>query len=477
MKMTFKKTFIFMTVLMLSAVSCSEVKQSESITSNSENTTVSSPSDEKGEIELTYAYYNELGNEFNKMVKTFNEEENGCKIVLKDYSDMLVYENPEFKAGITKESYAALKVEMYQDIIKGEIDIVDSSIIGEPSTFEILKNQGAFADLYQFMENDPDVNRSILNETVLKLNEIDGKLYNMPTYFGINTMIGETQYVGTKENWTFEDLKNCWEQMPEGATIGGHKTKEYVYMVLLRNMLHEFVDYKNGTASFDSPKFREMLQFCNDNFATLDYGWGSVPIDFNSPMLINDFPIHGIMKYYEYTKGENTLVGYPSNDGRGAFIEQDINYNFAINAGISAEKQECAWQFIRRFYDYDYQLDQYNPKFDDGKGGFFYQEEVGIPINNKAFEEGAKQIINGEIYSAVITQQGVEVNNGLPTQEDYEGLVEYIKTVNMVETRIHDDLWQIIQDEIYSYFAGGQDIDTTIDHIQNRASIMVSEKA
>ena len=76
-----KKTIIMLTALMLSAVSCSEVKQSESITSNSENTTVSSPSDEKGEIELTYAYYNELGNEFNKMVKTFNEEENGCKIV------------------------------------------------------------------------------------------------------------------------------------------------------------------------------------------------------------------------------------------------------------------------------------------------------------------------------------------------------------------------------------------------------------
>ena len=127
--------------------------------------------------------------------------------------------------------------------------------------------------------------------------------------------------------------------MPEGATIGGHKTKDYVYMVLLRNMLHEFVDYKNGTASFDSPKFREILQFCNDNFATLDYGWGSDPIDFNSPMFINYFSIHGIMKYYEYTKGENTLVGYPSNDGRGAFIEQDINYNFAINAGISGEKQ------------------------------------------------------------------------------------------------------------------------------------------
>ncbi len=122
-----KKTIIMLTALMLSAVSCSEVKQSESITSNSENTTVSSPSDKKGEIELTYAYYNELGNEFNKMVKTFNEEENGCKIVLKDYSDMLVYENPEFKAGITEESRAALKVEMYQDIIKGEIDIVDSS--------------------------------------------------------------------------------------------------------------------------------------------------------------------------------------------------------------------------------------------------------------------------------------------------------------------------------------------------------------
>ncbi len=478
MKIKFvKRILVCVTALMLSAVSCSEVKQAESIPDTSINTSDSAVSEEKEDIVLTYAYYNDLGKEFNEMVKAFNEENNGYKVELKDYSDMLVYENPEFKAGVTEESRAALKIEMYQDIIKGEIDIVASPIVADPSTFEILKNQGAFVDLYQFMENDPEVNRSTLNETILNLNEIDGKLYSMPTFFGVNTMIGETKYVGTKENWTFEDLKNHWEQMPEGATIGGHRTKDYVYMVLLRNMLHEFVDYKNGTASFDSPKFREILQFCNDNFATLDYGWGSDPIDYNSPMLINDFPIHGIMRYYEYRKGENTLVGYPSDDGRGAFIEQDIGYNFAINAALSAKEQEGAWQFIRRFYDYDYQLEQYNPAFDDGMGGVFYQEEVGIPINNKAFEEGARQIINGEIYSATITQQGNEVNRGLPSQEDYEGLVEYIKTVNMVETRVHDDLWQIIQDEIFTYFAGGQDIDTTIDHIQNRASIMVSEKA
>ncbi len=472
-----KKLIIIITVLMLSAVSCSEVKKDGNVSDISVNNSESTSVDENEEIVLTYAYYNEINKNLQKMVKAFNEENNGYKVELKDYSDMLVYENSEFKSGITDESRAALKIEIYQDIIKGEIDIVSSSVMGEPSSFEIMKNQGAFVDLYQFMANDPDVNSSTLNETVLRLNEIDGKLYSMPTFFRVNTMIGETKYVGTKENWTFEDLKNCWEQMPVGATIGGHTSKEYVYMELLRNMLHEFVDYKKGTASFDSPKFRGILQFCNDNFTSINGAFGSDPTNYDLPMLADDFPISGIMKYYEYTRNDYTFVGYPSSDGRGAYIEQDISFNFAINAALSPEDQEGAWQFIRRFYDYDYQLEQYNPKFDDGKGGFFYQEEVGIPINNKAFEEGARQIINGEIYSATITQQGTEVNRGLPTQEDYEGLVQYIKTINMVETRVHDDLWQIIEDEVYAYFAGGQDIDTTIDHIQNRASIMVSEKA
>lgn len=472
-----KKIIIFMTALMLTAVSCSEVKQDGNLSDKSANVSDTASVDENGDIILTYANYNEISKNLQEMVDAFNAEDNGYKVEIKDYSDMLVYENPEFKSGITDESRAAVKIEIYQDIIKGEIDIVSSSMIGEPSTFEILKNQGAFVDLYQFMANDPDVNRSTLNETILNLNEIDGKLYSMPTFFGVNTMIGETQYVGTKENWTFEDLKNCWEQMPEGATIGGHTSKEYVYMELLRNMLHEFVDYKKGTASFNSPKFREILQFCNDNFTSINGDFGSDPPNYDLPMLADDFPIHGIMKYYEYTRNDYTFVGYPSSDGRGAYIEQDFSFNFAINAALSAKEQEGAWQFIRRFYDYDYQLVQYNPTFDDGKGGTFYQEEVGIPINNKAFEEGARQIINGEIYDSVITASGIEVNRGLPSQEDYEGLVEYIKTVNMLETRVHDDLWQIIQDEIYAYFAGGQDIDTTIDHIQNRASIMVSEKA
>lgn len=461
--------------MILSSVSCSIVKQEEIISDNSENI-YNSSAEKTEDIVLTYAYYGEMDSLLQSLIDKFNAEGNGYQLVIKDYSDILQYGSPETRSA-TEESRTALKIQLYQDIINGEVSIIDSSVLGTPSTFEILKNQGAFVDLYKFMENDPDINRSTLNETVLTLNEIDGKLYNLPTFFGIETMFGEAKYVGIKENWTFDEFVYHWEQMPEGATIAGHKEKEYVFLNFLCNMLYEFVDYKNGTASFNSPKFRSILEFCNDNFVTISDVWINGSIDYESPSFVNSLFITGLLPFYENVKDEHTLVGYPSSNGKGACIDTSIGRNFAINNVLSEKEQQGAWQFIRKFADIEYQLNQYNPTFDDGNGGFFYQEETGIPINNKAFEEGASQIINGEIYSPIITAGGEEIERGLPTQEEYQSLVEYIDTINMLKTHIDDDLKTIITDEIYAYFNGEKTIDETIEIIQNRASIMVSEKS
>lgn len=461
--------------ILTSTASCSDEQPKESIPATSTETTIDT-TEAKEDIILTIANCFE-DKELFDMIKEFNEENNGYKVEIKDYTDMLVFGDPESQSDVSMESMDAMRIQMYQDVIRGEIDIVNANAVGEAATFEIMEKQGAFADLYKFMDKDEAVNRSALNETVLKLNEMEGKLYSIPTFFVVNTMVGESQYVGTKENWTFEELKSHWAQMPQGATIGQNTTREYVYMCLLRNMLHEFVDYKEGTASFDSPKFRDILQFCNDNFESSENIWGSDQMNFDAPMFLDDLRMSGIMDYYEYSKGENTLVGYPSDDGRGAFIS-DSDRAFAINNASSEEEQQGAWQFIRKFYDTDYQLYRYTRFYDHfGEEHDFYEEEIGIPINNKAFETGAERIINGEIYPSLVTQQGIEVERGLPSKSDYVGIVNYIKTVKMYETPVHRELWEIIQDEVFACFGGGQTLDDTVEHIQNRASIMVSEKS
>lgn len=63
------------------------------------------------------------------------------------------------------------------------------------------------------MEQDAEVNRSTLNDRILQLNETDGKLYRLPTFYGVETLIGEAKYVGSKENWTVDEFISQWKNV------------------------------------------------------------------------------------------------------------------------------------------------------------------------------------------------------------------------------------------------------------------------
>lgn len=77
-----------------------------------------------------------------------------------------------------------------QDIINtSDIDIITGYSFIEEANYKNLQQKGAFADLYQFMENDTEINTQTLNSHVLQLNEIDGKLFSIPTFYTANTLI------------------------------------------------------------------------------------------------------------------------------------------------------------------------------------------------------------------------------------------------------------------------------------------------
>lgn len=88
-----------------------------------------------------------------------------------------------------------------------QMEAVTKPFSKNESNYQILQNKGAFVDLYSFMENDPEVNTDTLDTHVLEVNEIDGKLYTLPDFYHINTLQGESKYVGTKENWTFDEFE------------------------------------------------------------------------------------------------------------------------------------------------------------------------------------------------------------------------------------------------------------------------------
>ena len=497
---TMKRNFIIacISAITLTAVSCNEVKQTDIQPENSnsgisetvqDNSTPddNATDDDKEEVVITMASNGYPEGELRKAIERFNEADNGYRIVTKRYDPTVNVnnENGESIRVIENEEDAIMEdFKLIQDAINtDDIDIFPSFAFFSSAKLEILKKMGAFVDLYSFMENDPEVNTSTLNQHILSLNEIDGKLYSMPvSYFG-STLIGESKYVGDKENWTVDEFISHWEQMPEGSTVNGSINSENIYYDVLRENLESFVDYENLKVNFDCPEFKKILEFCNrfesngNNKGTYIYDAPSMVsyIYISSVDNAKLFGEHGNEKL-QFTTPPYTMVGYPSSDGNGAFFKSESSYS--ISAKSSPEKQKGAWEFIRQFYTEEYQINYaVGEEIVEWNGSKHYSSEMhGFCINNNAFDNIAERTVAGEFHNDTYSIEGNVYTNHLVTQEEVDKLKKYLDSINRWETTLDRQLWNIIEKEVMAYFAGEKFLDDTVDMIQNRASIWISEQ-
>ena len=479
-------TIAVLTISLISMSSCSNKQENsapkvktEIYGTTSDDTPEKSSAYEKSEpITLNYAVFGQVDTEEYELIKKFNESDNGYVIVTKDYSEIAgADENSQIVYDADRQR--SLTIALMQDISNGEIDIVRDYYLGGSQNMNIFSGRGAFIDLYKFMEKDSEVNTATLNSHVLELHETDGKLYTLPTYFTVETLIGQAQYVGDKEGWTLDELISHWEQMPEGSTIEGHTEKDYVYYTILRGMLDSFIDYKNAAASFDSSEFRKVLEFCN-TFNSINDTYSDP--DFNALGFVSSKRFYGFadthVALWNAESEPYTFVGYPSDDGCGGFIDTKGN-RFAICASTTEEEQQGAWEFIRTYCLDEYQTEHYCQKEKIMVGDEVkevYSEPVGFPINLKVYDEIAKDSMNGEYMDSTISMQGNEYEIGQLTQEELDRLTNYINQIQNLSVGIDNDLDKIINEEIIAYFNGEISIDECIDYIQNRTEIMISEK-
>lgn len=487
-------TLTCVSALTLTAVSCSEVKKSDiqsenSADTKSENVTPDDDvqsNDSKEDIVITMVLSYNKEKILEDEISAFNDADNGYKIVTNNYSSDF-YDETIDSVVLTEEDALTIDFNLVQDIMNtDDIDIIDTSVFGNVSKYEILKNMGAFVDLYPFMENDPEVNTSTLNKHILSLNETDGKLCSLPISYLANTLIGETRYVGDNENWTVDDFISAWENMPEGSTVNGSLNSENIYYDILRSNLETFIDYENIKVNFDCSEFRKILEFCN-RFESNNNQKGTYVYD--APKMINHMDLSNISsaklfgeygnEILQFTNPPYTMVGYPSSNGQGAFFQSGGSYS--ISAKSSPEKQKGAWEFIRQFYTEDYQTEsavgEKTVSYMDGKEYVYYEPKVyGFCINNKAFDNIAQRTIAGEFDNETHLIQGVEYPNHTVTQEEVDKMKKYLDSIDRWETTLDHELWEIIEEEVMAYFAGEKSLDDTVDMIQNRASIWISEQ-
>ena len=242
----------------------------------------------------------------------------------------------------------------------------------------------------------------------------------------------------------------------------------------------DFVDENNGTCSFNSPEFIELLNFCKRFPVELDRpaknydspeqseAYNQFNIDqFHSYQRDGNliYPLqlassHSIGGGYSYPKAlfneDVTLVGYPSTNGQGSkFMPYN---NFAITA--NCEYKEAAWEFIKEYIKADYAY---------------------ISVLEENFEATLDSWRTLPGTYAMVSENGYYEDDGLKvyplTQEERENIEEYIRNTTALLPSEQTAPNDIIYEEAEVFFADAQTAEAAAERIQKRAEILVSEQS
>ena len=269
-------------------------------------------------------------------IRLFNETNLEYRLELKDYFET------DYNSALTR---------LNLDIISGNAPdvILFNDVFAIPR--DNYANMGLFADLYEFIDSDPDIKREDFLPNVFKALETDGRLYFGATSFHIMTLVGKTSEVGTEMGWTWDDYDSLIASQPQGITPiaaeGESSSKVSMFLRLLSPKLGEYVDYKTGTCDFVNSDFVKLLEVVDDfDNDTIGY---SRAADFSEDnpllMLANMFGFHELMKWEKhYFNDDVTFIGVPSNNGGSGSTGRLFN-TFAISA--SSEAQDGAWAFAK----------------------------------------------------------------------------------------------------------------------------------
>ncbi len=378
--------------------------------------------------------------------------------------------NDKYRVQLVEYSYEDNNQQLNMDIISGNAPDVICGL--DYSTYLNYRSKDVFTDLYELM--DDGLNKEMIMPNVVTALESDGKLYSLCTSFNINTLVAKTKFCN-KENWTFDDMLNLYDNAPESAThLYDGETKLDVFRRMFYTM-NDLIDYENFTCNFNSDEFIQLLEFCNRFVDTVDkpsktdeydafseymtekYHWFGNDCTLVEPLQFYDPSTYNLVKYTQGNGEDLTLVGYPSNNGKGGRITPDT----LMSITEKCENKQGAWEFLKF-----YVLESNEVPEPENE----YSNIYNIPSLTDSFEKAMKNEMvtkhsaSGESYPSY-------------TQEDVDMLTEYIKSCDTIGTVLDNDIVAVCEEEAGLYFAGEQKADKSAENIQNRVSILISERS
>ena len=425
------------------------------------------------------------------MIVEYNKTNDEYRINVVDYSEYAT--DDDYNAGVTK---------LTTEIISGSVpDIFLTSNL----PIDKYAAKGVIADLNTFMDGGNSLSRDYFVPQVMSALEKDGKLYELPTSFSVQTAYALSSIASQYDTWNVAAVQDAMTQLQEGATVFSNGwTKNTALSNCLSRNLSAFVDWTTGKCEFDSEAFQQLLAFCNSFPAETSDGDGAIAYASSADIAVDDamwdsdatritngkqlMSTIGMYSFDSYIwnvyaiRDKITFTGYPTEDGSGSSFE--LQMPMAISS--VTKYPDAAWDFVCSIIKKMNTIDENN---------YYY----GFPISQAAFDAEMTDIMteqyqldeNGEqvdwdgdgepdkairgSYETMENGETVYKDVYALTQEDIDQILGVINSTRSVYD-YDQEILDIITDEVAAYFAGDKDVQTTANMIQSRVNLYVQEQ-
>ena len=373
----------------------------------------------------------------------------------------------EYKRSSNAQEDGVAKLQ--REIISGEgPDIIDFG-----TSFSTSDIVGEYTEnLLPYLERESEIQ---FFDNILEAFYYEDNLYALPISFSLDGFAGDKDVLGQRTKWNIAEMIECYQKNADSRILYPGETKKAVLGNILYGCSDYYIDWEQGSCSFDEEEFRQVLEFANLFPATLnlDEGFSAKQMIEDGETLLYPVSISGI---YDICKseflfdGNEVYIGYPIEDNVQSGTMAKICGSM-MGISISSEHKDVAWEFIAGFLEVDYQM----------------QIDWGLPINKTAFmslleenrEPEYELNAEGEEVTVVKGQllfDGEEpVNFYCISQAQGDKLLELIEGVelcNATNTQLHS----ILLEEVSAYFEGDKTVEETMEAMQSRATIFVSER-
>lgn len=402
-----------------------------------------------------------LQEEMTEHVLAFNREHKNYKIEVKEYS-----------------GYEDSAQQLQLDMASGEVPDI---LALEQLPGEMYAKKGLLADLYPLMEGDTEVCREDLIDTVREALEWEGKLYYLPPTFCVWGLAGGTdileKVVGDSEGWDMEEMQTLYQKMPEDGVFLYRTSREDFLADIVRMQMEQYVDWETGEVTFDSESFIRLIEFSKQMpvFEEMERSLSELELVKKRNLMLTDFGLSEISDMQSASRLFRSCSGvrimsYPSED-KNTLLSMECSTS-ALAIMDSSEEKAAAWEFVRQFFQYDYQI----------KGGNdVFSSLVGIPVRRDAFEKKLEYAMAEESYTL---EDGTEIEPhfeyGALTAEEAEQIRSIVSRIGMVRARydsVSEKIVEIVSEEAEAYYAGDKTAEETAGIIKNRVKIFVSENS